>query len=606
MATTINTSDLDFNNIKTSLKTFLKRQTEFSDYDFEASGLSNILDVLAYNTHINALVANFTLNESFLGTAQLRSSLVSLATGIGYIPDSKTASRGLITITLDLSGVTSPPASLQLPAFFRFSAVVDDITYTFQTIENYTATNNNGIYRFTTTEGSTSIPILEGTRKTKNFNVGEFNEADVYVIPDVDLDVDTTTVDFFESPSSTEFTSFTNIIDITSVNENSTIFILKEAPNGFYQLSFGNNGILGQSPTAGGLIEVNYLSTRAALANGAGTFTPIDTVIVDGQTFTPTVGLVSRSTGGDDKESIESIRTNAPFQYASQNRMVTAEDYQAIILRNYSTLISDIKTYGGQDDPSPKFGTVFTSILFEDDVDAETQANTKTGIRNLVDQLAVLAFGVEFKDPLETFVQANVVFQVNPELTPLSINTIKGQVDTAIANYFSNAIGGFDQSFRRSNLLTLIDAVSPAVLSSRANIKMQQRFTPTLNATNKVTLNFPAAIDIPRTTSTSVISTTYTLGDETVRIQNTSGSSNLEVVNAGTNEVVVDSVGSYNQLSGQVIITGLRVDDITGASLLKISCVPANQSAISPVRENLLKFDAEISDTKYVLTEADN
>jgi hypothetical protein len=562
--------------------------------------------VLAYNTHINALVANFTLNESFLGTAQLRSSLVSLATGIGYIPDSKTASRGLITITLDLSGVTSPPASLQLPAFFRFSAVVDDITYTFQTIENYTATNNNGIYRFTTTEGSTSIPILEGTRKTKNFNVGEFNEADVYVIPDVDLDVDTTTVDFFESPSSTEFTSFTNIIDITSVNENSTIFILKEAPNGFYQLSFGNNGILGQSPTAGGLIEVNYLSTRAALANGAGTFTPIDTVIVDGQTFTPTVGLVSRSTGGDDKESIESIRTNAPFQYASQNRMVTAEDYQAIILRNYSTLISDIKTYGGQDDPSPKFGTVFTSILFEDDVDAETQANTKTGIRNLVDQLAVLAFGVEFKDPLETFVQANVVFQVNPELTPLSINTIKGQVDTAIANYFSNAIGGFDQSFRRSNLLTLIDAVSPAVLSSRANIKMQQRFTPTLNATNKVTLNFPAAIDIPRTTSTSVISTTYTLGDETVRIQNTSGSSNLEVVNAGTNEVVVDSVGSYNQLSGQVIITGLRVDDITGASLLKISCVPANQSAISPVRENLLKFDAEISDTKYVLTEADN
>jgi hypothetical protein len=606
MATTINTSDLDFNNIKTSLKTFLKRQTEFSDYDFEASGLSNILDVLAYNTHINALVANFTLNESFLGTAQLRSSLVSLATGIGYIPDSKTASRGLITITLDLSGVASPPASLQLPAFFRFSAVVDDITYTFQTIENYTATNNNGIYRFTTTEGSTSIPILEGTRKTKNFNVGEFNEADVYVIPDVDLDVDTTTVDFFESPSSTEFTSFTNIIDITSVNENSTIFILKEAPNGFYQLSFGNNGILGQSPTAGGLIEVNYLSTRAALANGAGTFTPIDTVIVDGQTFTPTVGLVSRSTGGDDKESIESIRTNAPFQYASQNRMVTAEDYQAIILRNYSTLISDIKTYGGQDDPSPKFGTVFTSILFEDDVDAETQANTKTGIRNLVDQLAVLAFGVEFKDPLETFVQANVVFQVNPELTPLSINTIKGQVDTAIANYFSNAIGGFDQSFRRSNLLTLIDAVSPAVLSSRANIKMQQRFTPTLNATNKVTLNFPAAIDIPRTTSTSVISTTYTLGDETVRIQNTSGSSNLEVVNAGTNEVVVDSVGSYNQLSGQVIITGLRVDDITGASLLKISCVPANQSAISPVRENLLKFDAEISDTKYVLTEADN
>lgn len=606
MATTINTSDLDFNNIKNSLKTYLKRQTEFSDYDFEASGLSNILDVLAYNTHINALVANFTLNESFLGTAQLRSSLVSLATGIGYIPDSKTASRALITITLDLSAVASPPATIQLPAFFRFSATVDDVTYIFQTIESFTATNNNGVYRFATEAGSNSIPIFEGTRKTKSFNVGEFNEADVYVIPDTNLDVDTTTVAFYETPSSSEFTSYTNIIDITSVNQNSTIFILKESPNGFYQLSFGNNGILGQSPTAGGLIEVNYLSTRGPLANGASAFTPVDTLTIGGQTFTPTVSLVSRSAGGDDKESIESIRTNAPFQYASQNRMVTAEDYQAIILRNYSTLISDIKTYGGQDDPSPKFGTIFTSILFEEDVDEETQTNTKNGIRNLVDQLAVIGFGVEFKDPVETFVQADVFFQVNPRFTPLSLNTIKAQVDTVITNYFSSAIGGFDQSFRRSNLLTLVDAVSPAVLSSRANIKMQQRFTPTLNATNKVTLNFPAAIDIPRTTSTSVISTTYTLGDQTVRIQNTSGSSNLEVVNAGTNEVVVDSVGSYNQLSGQVIITGLRVDDISGASFLKISCIPANQSAITPVRENLLKFDADISDTKYVLTEADN
>ena len=606
MATTISTSDLDFNNIKTSLKTYLKRQTEFADYDFEASGLSNILDVLAYNTHINALVSNFTLNESFLGTAQLRSSLVSLATGIGYIPDSKTASRALVRIIIDLSGTETQPAALQLPRYFRFTATVDEVTYTFQTIENYTATNNSGIYEFKTADGSSSIPIFEGSRKTKNFNVGAFNEADVYIIPDTDMDVETATVDFYETPSSSEFTPYTNIIDITSVNENSTIYILKEAPNGFYQLSFGNNGILGQSPTAGGLIQVNYLNTRGALANGAGTFTPIDQLTVSGADFTPTVSLVSRSTGGDDKESIESIRTNAPFQYASQNRMVTAEDYKSIILRNYSTLISDIKTWGGQDNPSPKFGTVYTSILFEDDVSEEVQTETKTGIRNLVDQLAVIAFGVEFADPIETFIQADVFFQINPRLTPLSVNSVTTEVNTTISNYFSSSIGGFDQSFRRSNLLTLIDAVSPAVLSSRANIKMQQRFTPTLSATNKVTFNFPSAIDIPRTTTTTVISSTYRLGDQTVRIQNTSGLNNLEVVNAGTNEVVVDSVGSYNQISGTVTITGLRVDDISGSSIIKVSAVPANQSAVIPVRNNILKFDDEVSVTKYVLTEADN
>ena len=204
MATTIKSTALDFTNIKANLKDYLKSQTEFKDYDFEASGLSNILDVLAYNTHINGLTTNFALNESFLGTAQLRSSVVSLATGIGYIPDSKTASQGTAQISVDLSAVSGRPATIDLPAFSKLTASVDDLSYTFQTKEIFTAADNGtGQYIFKTANDSSAIPIFEGTTKTKTFLVGEYNEADVYIIPDLNLDADTAVVRVFDTYGAT-------------------------------------------------------------------------------------------------------------------------------------------------------------------------------------------------------------------------------------------------------------------------------------------------------------------------------------------------------------------------------------------------------------------
>ena len=195
MATSIKSTALDFTNIKQNLKDYLKAQTEFKDYNFEASGLSNILDVLAYNTHINGLTTNFALNESFLGTAQLRSSVVSLATGIGYIPDSKTASQGTAQISVDLSALSGRPATIDLPAFSKLTSTVDEIAYTFQTKEIFTAADDGyGQYVFKTSSGSSAIPIHEGTTKTKTFLVGEYNEADVYIIPDLNLDGDTAIV----------------------------------------------------------------------------------------------------------------------------------------------------------------------------------------------------------------------------------------------------------------------------------------------------------------------------------------------------------------------------------------------------------------------------
>lgn len=628
MATTIKSTALDFQNIKANLRDYLKAQTEFKDYDFEASGLNNILDVLAYNTHINGLTSNFALNESFLGTAQLRSSVVSLATGIGYVPDSKTSSQSTVQISVNLSTLSGRPSTVDLPAFTKFTTTVDEITFTFQTKEVFTASDDGaGVYVFKTSDGSSDIPIFEGTSKIKTFLVGEFNEADVYMIPDLDMDTDTAIVRVYPTYGASTNDVYQNITAATTINSNSKIYILKEAPNGFYQLSFGSvasgqtAGVLGQVPQAGNAIEVEYISTNGSTANGAQTFTPSGTISVSGSSFTLVTSNATKSVGGDERESIESIRKNAPFQYATQNRMVTAEDYTSIILRNFSTLINDIVSWGGQDDYNPKFGTVFTSIDFEDDVTIEKQNATKDSIRDLVDQLAVISFNIEFSDPVETFIENDVFYQINPRLTALSNNAVSTLINTEVSNYFTKTLGKFGKSFRRSNLLTLVDDVSPAVLSSRSVVRMQQRITATINVNNTFTLTLPSDISQPIISKTPteddyvVRSGLFTIDGVTCRIINETyalngvgfSSNKLQVINAGNGIVVVDNIGSYDATSRTVNIVSFRPTGLLGGGgIIKISILPANQSAISPTRNNILYYDPEESRIQAVEITADN
>jgi hypothetical protein len=615
MATTINSTALDFANIKTNLKTYLRNTTEFADYDFEASGLSNILDVLAYNTHVNGLTTNFALNESFLGTAQLRSSVVSLATGIGYVPDTMSSAFGTVGVTMSLAGLTGRPSTIDLPTNTRFSASVDDVTYTFQTREVHTATDDGaGNYIFKTPDGGTTIPIFEGTLKTKTFNVGEFNEADVYMIPDATLDADTAIVRVIDGSTSSVYT---NITAATTISATSTIYILKEAPNGFYQLSFGGNGILGLAPAAGNTITVEYLSTKGRTANTAKTFTALDTVTVLGSARTLTVSTTAAAIGGDDKETIASIRTNAPYQYASQNRMVTPEDYTAIILRNFSTLINDIISWGGQDNPEPQFGTVYSSIDFEDDVTDATQTATKASIEELVKQLAVISFNIEFADPVETFIETQLFYQINTNLTALSTNAITNSVKLVIENYFTANTGKFAKAFRRSALLTLVDEVSTAILSSRSIIRMQQRIVPVINTFNAFTLSFPSIIAKPVATDTIsdddfiVRSNTFLVDGNPCRILNEQAANiattKLQVVQSGTGTILVDNIGSFSTTTGVLTITAFRPTGLLGGSTsIKIAVLPANQSAIAPERNNIIKYDEPASTITAVTTEAEN
>ena len=600
MATTIKSTALSFDAIKNNLKTFLADKPEFADYNFEASGLSNILDVLAYNTHYNALTANFALNESFLGTAQLRSSLVSLAEGIGYIPDSKTASKAVLNLSLNLSGVTGRPSTLQIPAGYKFNSVVDDVTYVFQTISDITATDDgNGIYEFKNSTGSKNIEVFEGTSRTKTFLVTKSTDNPVYVIQDEELDIDTAVVKVFDTPSSSAFTTYSNLLKATTINSQSTVYILKETPNGFFELSFGNGVTLGRAPADGGKISITYIATNGDAGDTAKVFEPQSKVEVLGTGYDLTVTTHAKAVGGGEKESVESIRLNAPFQYASQNRMVTAVDYSALVLKNFSTLIKDIKAFGGEEALNPEFGAVFLSVLFNDDVSAVTVSDTKSQIQDLAKQLSVASFVLRFVDPITTFVECNTFFQFNQNLTQLSRNTIQDNVNKVITDYFSTNTGRFGQSFRRSNLLALVDASSPAILSSRMDIKMQRRFIPTLTTKQDHTVRYASQIAEADDVNIVVASSPFLIRGKNCVLRNRLGSNVLEVFNAEDAKIEIDNAGDFS--GDSVNIVGLTVDNFVGANqFIKLSVTPANQSAVTPLREDIIEFDVSESFTKIV------
>lgn len=599
MATNIQSTRLDFNNIKNRLKTYLAAQPEFTDYNFEAAGLSNLLDVLAYNTHFNGLIANFALNEAFLNTAQLRSSVISLAESLGYTPRSKTSATAFVTLSLNLSGVGSRPATITLAKDTQFVTNVGNTQYTFQTREAYTATDDGtGLYVFVDENGSTSIPIVEGIRKTKTFFVGETTDTQIYVIPDINMDTSTAVVDVFESPTSGSFVNYSPLYTAIGVTAESTYYALHEAPNGYYELIFSDGESTGQSPSAGNKIVVDYLTSSGGDANLAFSFTPVSPVNVGGTNYSLNVSVQASASGGKDKETIESIRINAPIAFASQQRLVTAEDYRSVILSNYSNIV-DVIAWGGEDNIPVQYGKTFVGLRFADNVTTAAQTATKQSIiNNITTKLSMLSIDTEFVDPITTRLELDVFFNFDPDLTSITASTAQQNVLTAIQSYFDNNLKKFGSVYRKSNLTSIIQDLSPAILNARMNVRMQQRFTPALTVTPQaVTVNFPAPLEAPNGARRVVTSDSFILDGDIVFIGNQllPHSSKLQIIRLdGT--IVVDNIGQYTPATGQVLITGLLADELLGANTqISLKGIPANPETIRPLRNYILDWDRAAS-----------
>ena len=592
--TTIKSTALDFDAIKSSLTTYLKSKSEFSDYNFEASGLSNLLDVLAYNTHINGLTANLTLNESFLSSAQLRSSVVSHAETLGYYPRSRTGSSGTVTIKAATSDTATATATL--PKNTKFTASVDDTSFTFQTTEQYTATNDgSGNFVFKTTGGSDNIVIKEGTQKTKTFIVGDTADEQVYVIPDVTIDTNTIAVSVFDTVTSSSFTTYTDIQKSIRIDSNSTVFIVREAPNGYYELVFSDGNVLGKSPSAGNKIVVTYLSTKGADANGASTFAASGKVTINSVEYDLTVTKVANSAGGDEKESVASIKLNAPTAFAAQQRLVTAEDYKAVILQRYSSSIADVTAWGGNDNVPANYGKVYVALKFKDNITAATQTSVKNEIKtSLSDSLSIMSIDTVFTDPIDTFLEITTSFNFDPDLTGDPLETMQNKVDADIAQFFTDNLSKFGDIFRRSALTARIDDLSPAILNSSMTIKAQRHWKPTLNTAETHEIVFPIKIAKTDDAVYRVTSTNLTVNGKVCQIRNTLKDTKLELFEVSSGAIIKDNVGTYEPDIGKITITGITITAYDGTEI-KISVVPADQSTIKPLRNHILKLDASRS-----------
>ena len=592
MATSVLSTKLDFNNIKNNLKTFLAQQSEFADYDFEGSGLSNILDVLAYNTHYNALTANFALNEAFLSTAQLRSSVVSHAATLGYNPRSRTASRAEVNLSVNLAGVANRPSSIILAAGTQFTSSVEDTTFTFSTLEDYTATDNgDGVYTFLNQSGGSTITIYEGDIKQKTFLVGEVGERQLYVIQDDTIDTTTAAIRVFDTPASENFVTYTPISNAITVNAQSRFYQISEAPNGFYELNFGDGISFGRAPVAGEKIVVSYLSCVGGGANGASSFTPQTTVVVNNQSYTLNVSTVNSAGVGGPRQTIESIRQNAPIAFASQQRLVTAEDYRAVIQSRYAT-VTDAIAWGGEDNVPPDYGKVFVSLVFEDGTTADQQTQVKNSIvQNLSNNLSILSIDTDFKDPTTTFLELVLTFNFDPNLTGQTIKATESNVFEIINTYVNDNLKKFDGVFRRSELLAAVDDISPAILNSRVAVKIQQRFVPDLTTRTSYKIYFPVELGAPDPNVNTLTTSTFIFNNKVCSIRNQLNSTKLQIVNS-LNEIEVDNIGSYNILDGTVTITGFLPTGITaGVDYIKVSVKPANESTVRPLRSYILNID---------------
>ena len=575
----ISTSDLDFEKIKTKLKTYFKQSDEFGDYDFEASGLSNILDVLAYNTHVNGLTANMAINESFLSTAQLRSSVLQHAEALGYYPKSATAATAYLNVSVTIPG---GPGSMVLPEYTEFSADVDEVSYIFRTMNSVSAPNVNDTYTF-------DVEVKQGEPKVRTFVVGSEDDDQVFVIPDENMDTSTVVVKVFDNFTTVNYTPYVNVNDALTINEDSTVYMLREAANGQYELFFGDGNVLGKAPVAGNKVVVEYLSTQGSVANTASEF--VGSILsVGGSEYQIVVNSVVEASGGSEKESIASIKRNAPALHATQKRLVTAQDYQSLIGSTFSQYLNDVIAWGGQDNVPPKFGAVFVSLNFKEGLSEEAKTEVQRLIKDqLTSNISIMSIDTEFVDPEYTQLELNVSFNVDPAKTSSTVQALEVQVKQLVESYFENNLNTFNTTFRRSNLLSQIDDLSTAILNSRIDVKVQQSVPDVLVGFEKdYTVNFPIVLATPDKDEHIITTSSFVYKGQRVFIKNELGSNRLQIFNL-SNEPILFNVGEYDPNRGRVTINALNIEESTN---LKISAKPANQSTIKPLRNYIVTLDS--------------
>lgn len=592
-----NTTELDFDQIKQNLKThFLRADGPFKDFDFEGSGLSALLDVLAYNTHYNAVNAHMAMNESFLDSAQLRSNVVSRAKLLGYTPASKTAPTATIQLVLRRQANASNETVYTLPEGTKFTTEVNGITYTYQTVTAYgpvpavETSTGSGIFEFTFDK----VEIKEGRKKKAEYTV-DTNVLQKFLVNDSDADTSTLKVEVFNDLNANDGVSYALFEEFVGVNELSEVYFLSENGDGLFDVTFGD-GVLGKKLIPSNIVRLEYLVTAGKDSNGANLFTYAggSNTIVQDQNNSVTLQL--RSQGGSDRQSIESIKHNAPLRFISQDRAVTAEDYKALISNNNTLAnIGSVSVWGGEDNEIVDYGKVYISIKPADNVSETLTDLEKENVLRFLKDKKVISILPKLVDPDFLYIYFDLFFKFDSSKTTLSKEGLVINVKDTISNFNNSFLNNFDGIYRHSNFLSTIDNSLPAILNTTARVYLYKKLV--INVVDGVSTNksvdFKTALDGKVDQTASMISSsiwTYNnkrvqLADE--KIVGSQTKRNVFMFSSlpdGNNEIIFKSVGEVDVATGLVSLQALPANDTV---TIEVSARPAADDVVSRFNEIL-------------------
>jgi hypothetical protein len=554
MADRLRVTELDFDTIKNNLKAFLKQQNEFTDYDFEGSGLSVLLDVLAYNTHYNAYYLNMVANEAFLDTALLRNSVVSHAKSLGYTPYSAKAPVAYINFEVESNNFNN--ATLTLTKGYSFlSNQIDGRPYSFVILEDVTATKANSTYLFE------NLKLYEGEIINYRFVYDEgSNPKQIFTIPEDNVDISTLKVTVYENSTTSDFSVYERVNEILDVTSTSEVYFLQESRTGKYQIYFGDN-VIGKKLPNGGVVVLSYLVTNGSIANKANNFLAVSTV---GDTLGENLNdfiitPLSAAAGGSDRETVESIRSSSIKQYLSQNRLVTYQDYESFILNNYPN-IDSVSVWGGEEEVPPVYGKVFVSLKPKNDYFI-SELEKERIIEEVIKPKAIVSVETQIKDPEFLYVKVYNDVTYNQNKTAYTTEIFKNLIKTTILNFFDVNVNKFNSTFALSKLEEEIDNLSDSsIIGIQSSIRLEKRFRPQLTTRTTYTINFNSELYRGNILD-RLVSDEFDVIDDT----GTRRKAQIEEVSeafTGVADIVITNPGSGYTETPTVTITG----DGTGAT----------------------------------------
>ena len=582
----LNISDLDFDQVKTNLKTFLQSQSEFQDYNFEGSGLSIMLDVLAYNTHYLAFLANMSTNEIYLDSADIRNNIVSLAKMIGYTPSSPRAPRASVDIVVNNGSGTS----ITMNKGTVFTTTVDNTQYQYVNNEEITITPADGVYRFS------DCTLYEGTLVTFKYTVDSNDPDQRFVIPSTKADTSTLKVSVQNSAVDTTKSTYTFASSYSNVDRTTKAYFLQEVEDGKFEVYFGD-GITGAKVNDGNIVILEYIVSNTTESNGANSFTLSGNI---GGFTDVTITTNSASQGGANSETSDSIKFNAPLAYAAQNRAVTTSDYEVFVRNLYPNALS-VSAWGGEDDETPIYGVVKISIKPLSGSTLTTA--TKADIVSQLKKFNVASVRPEIVDPDITNVILNSTVRYDAKATIKTAETLKSQVITAVTNYNTNTLQRFDGVFRYSKVSGIIDDVDESIVSNITTVKMRKNFTPTLSTSARYDIYFRNPFYHPHAGHNAnmggiLTSTGFTVsGNVNEMFLDDDGAGNVRryYLDAGVKTYANTEQGTINYTTGQITLNSLNITAVSNirgaaATAIELTVIP-NSNDIVPVRNTVVEID---------------